>query len=75
MEEFRALVVDTVVLHLLQDETLPPEQIQQLERRAIACIDPGQDRLALYSLPPVDAQDRIVWGQGEPTQDWAYKIV
>jgi CRISPR/Cas system-associated endonuclease Cas1 len=25
MEEFRALVVDTVVLHLLQDETLPPE--------------------------------------------------
>lgn len=26
MEEFRALVVDTVVLHLLQDETAPPEK-------------------------------------------------
>lgn len=63
------------VLESVFEVWLTAAQLQRLERRAVACIHPVQDRLAFYTLAPSDAQDRIVWGQGQPTHDWHFQIV
>ena len=63
------------VLESVFEAWLTDAQCRQLERQALECIDPATDRLALYSLPSADAQDRIVMGKGEATHDRAYAII
>lgn len=62
------------VLESIFEAWLTDAQRRQLERRALQCIDPSSDRLAFYTLPPADAQDRVVIGKGEATQDRAYTV-
>lgn len=62
------------VLESVFEVWLTDAQCQKMEQQALACILPGADRLALYTLPPSDAQDRVVLGLGTGTQDLAYTI-
>jgi CRISPR-associated protein Cas2 len=63
------------VLESVFEAWLTDAQCRKMEQQALACILPGADRLALYTLPPTDAQDRIVFGTGNRTQDLTYTIV
>lgn len=45
---------------------------RKLERRALACIEQREDRLAFYALPKADRQDIISIGHQTITQDFTH---
>lgn len=63
------------VLESVFEAWLTETQCNRLEQQALECINPDADRLALYTLPPADAKDCIILGQGQATHDLRYVIV
>jgi len=54
---------------------LDGDERRKLERRALACLDPREDRLALYALPTADRQDIISIGPTAITQDFTHWLL
>lgn len=51
---------------------LTANERKKLERRALACLKLGEDRLAFYALSKADRQDIISIGHGNITPDFTY---